>query len=152
MVVYEVAWVYSFADNISGDNSKWLVYVPLTSSLVAKISDLGNARIVNMQPGQLARTLTRVYTRNTCVYASWIISSCSTHNTVLDWTSSHLATLQSSPSHMSEGLRVVRHSLCSEDIALTEGEHDKKLLSCIKKGRIIQQKRLLWSAMNILFV
>ena len=32
--------------------------VLLTSSLVAKISDLGNARIVNLQPGQLA--LTRV--------------------------------------------------------------------------------------------
>ena len=30
----------------------------LTSSLVAKISDLGNAHIVNLQPGQLARTLT----------------------------------------------------------------------------------------------
>ena len=34
--------------------------VLLTSSLVAKISDLGNARIVNLQPGHLARTLTRV--------------------------------------------------------------------------------------------
>ena len=34
--------------------------VLLTTSLVAKISDLGNARIVNLQPGQLARTLTRV--------------------------------------------------------------------------------------------
>ena len=33
--------------------------VLLTSSLVAKISDLGNARIVNLRPGQLA-TLTRV--------------------------------------------------------------------------------------------
>ena len=32
----------------------------LTSSLVAKISDLGNARIVDLQPGQLARTFTRV--------------------------------------------------------------------------------------------
>ena len=32
----------------------------LTSSLAAKISDLGNARIVNLQPGQLARTLTCV--------------------------------------------------------------------------------------------
>ena len=32
----------------------------LTSSLVAKISDLGNARIVNLQPGQLARTLTHL--------------------------------------------------------------------------------------------
>lgn len=32
----------------------------LTSSLVAKISDLGNARIVNLQPGQLAKTLTRL--------------------------------------------------------------------------------------------
>lgn len=32
----------------------------LTSSLVAKISDLGNARIVNLRPGQLARTLTRI--------------------------------------------------------------------------------------------
>ena len=34
--------------------------VLLTSSLVAKISDLGNARIVNLEPGQLARTLTRI--------------------------------------------------------------------------------------------
>ena len=34
--------------------------VSLTSSLVAKVSDLGNARIVNLQPGQLARTLTRI--------------------------------------------------------------------------------------------
>ena len=34
--------------------------VLLTSSLVAKISDLGNARIVNLLPGQLARTLTHV--------------------------------------------------------------------------------------------
>ena len=32
--------------------------VLLTSSPVAKISDLGNARIVNLQPGQLAMTLT----------------------------------------------------------------------------------------------
>ena len=32
----------------------------LTSSLVAKISDLGNARIVNLQPGHLERTLTHV--------------------------------------------------------------------------------------------
>lgn len=32
----------------------------LTSSLVAKISDLGNARIVNLQPGQLSKTLTRL--------------------------------------------------------------------------------------------
>ena len=32
----------------------------LTSSMVAKISDLGNAHIVDLQPGQLARTLTRV--------------------------------------------------------------------------------------------
>ena len=34
--------------------------VLLTSSLVAKISDLGNSRIVNLQPGQLARTLTHL--------------------------------------------------------------------------------------------
>ena len=33
--------------------------VLLTSSLVAKISDLGNARIINLHPGQLAR-LTRI--------------------------------------------------------------------------------------------
>ena len=32
----------------------------LTSSLVAKISDLGNARIVNLRPGQLAMTLTHL--------------------------------------------------------------------------------------------
>ena len=34
--------------------------VLLTSSLVAKISDLGNSRIVNLRPGQLARTLTHL--------------------------------------------------------------------------------------------
>ena len=34
--------------------------VLLTSSLVAKISDLGNSRIVDMKPGQLARTLTEL--------------------------------------------------------------------------------------------
>ncbi len=34
--------------------------VLLNSALVAKISDLGNSRIVNFQPGQLARTLSRV--------------------------------------------------------------------------------------------
>ena len=33
--------------------------VLLTSSLVAKITDLGNSRIVNVQPGQLAQTLSR---------------------------------------------------------------------------------------------
>ena len=34
--------------------------VLLTSSLVAKIGGLGNARIVDLQPGQLARTLTPI--------------------------------------------------------------------------------------------
>ena len=34
--------------------------VLLTSSLVAKISDLGNSRIMNLRPGQLARNLTCV--------------------------------------------------------------------------------------------
>ena len=34
--------------------------VLLTSSLVAKITDFGNARIVNLQPGQLAHTLSRL--------------------------------------------------------------------------------------------
>ena len=34
--------------------------VLLTSSLVAKISDLGNSRIADMRPGQLARTLSRL--------------------------------------------------------------------------------------------
>ena len=33
--------------------------VLLTSALVAKITDLGNSRIVNIQPGQLAQTLSR---------------------------------------------------------------------------------------------
>ena len=33
--------------------------VLLTSSLVAKITDLGNSHIVNIQPGQLAQTLSR---------------------------------------------------------------------------------------------
>ena len=31
--------------------------VLLTSSLVAKVTDFGNSRIVNLQPGQLAQTL-----------------------------------------------------------------------------------------------
>ena len=34
--------------------------VLLTSSFVAKITDFGNSRIVNLQPGQLARTLSRL--------------------------------------------------------------------------------------------
>ena len=34
--------------------------VLLTSSLVAKITDFGNSRIVNLQPGQLAQTLSRL--------------------------------------------------------------------------------------------
>ena len=34
--------------------------VLLTSSFAAKITDLGNSRIVNLQPGQLARTLSRI--------------------------------------------------------------------------------------------
>ena len=34
--------------------------VLLNSAMVAKITDLGNARIVNLQPDQLARTLTRI--------------------------------------------------------------------------------------------
>ena len=34
--------------------------VLLTSSLVAKITDFGNSRIINLQPGQLARTLTKL--------------------------------------------------------------------------------------------
>ena len=33
--------------------------VLLTSSLVAKITDMGNSRIVTMRPGQMARTLTK---------------------------------------------------------------------------------------------
>ena len=34
--------------------------VLLTSSFMAKITDFGNSRIVNLQPGQLARTLSRL--------------------------------------------------------------------------------------------
>ena len=34
--------------------------VLLTSYFMAKITDLGNSRIVNLQPGQLARTLSRL--------------------------------------------------------------------------------------------
>ncbi len=33
--------------------------VLLTSSLVAKITDMGNSRIVTMRPGQMAKTLTK---------------------------------------------------------------------------------------------
>ena len=34
--------------------------VLLSTSLVAKVTDFGNSRMVNLQPGQLARTLSRV--------------------------------------------------------------------------------------------
>ena len=34
--------------------------VLLTSSFVAKITDFGNSRIVNLQPGQLAQTMSRL--------------------------------------------------------------------------------------------
>ena len=34
--------------------------VLLTSSLVAKITDMGNSRIIDMNPGQMARTLSRM--------------------------------------------------------------------------------------------
>ena len=34
--------------------------VLLTSSLVAKITDMGNSRIIDMKPGQMARTLTNL--------------------------------------------------------------------------------------------
>ena len=34
--------------------------VLLTTSFIAKITDFGNSRIINLQPGQLARTLSRL--------------------------------------------------------------------------------------------
>jgi serine/threonine protein kinase len=34
--------------------------VLLTSSLVAKITDMGNSRIIDMRPGQMARTLSKL--------------------------------------------------------------------------------------------
>ena len=40
--------------------------VLLTSSLVAKITDMGNSRIIDMRPGQMVRTLTS--TPGTAVY------------------------------------------------------------------------------------
>ena len=42
--------------------------VLLTSYFVAKITDLGNSRIVNLQPGQLARTMSQL--PGTLVYMS----------------------------------------------------------------------------------
>ena len=41
--------------------------VLLTSSLVAKITDMGNSRIIDMRPGQMARTLS--ITRHTGLHA-----------------------------------------------------------------------------------
>ena len=49
-----VTRVASFDRDLSAKN------VLLNSAMVAKISDLGNARIVNLQPGQLAQTLSRL--------------------------------------------------------------------------------------------
>ena len=51
--------------------------VLLTSSLVAKITDFGNSRIVNLQPGQLARTLSRL--PGTLVYMPPEALSVSSH-------------------------------------------------------------------------
>ena len=51
--------------------------VLLTSSLVAKITDFGNSRIVNLQPGQLARTLSRL--PGTLVYMPPEAFSVSSH-------------------------------------------------------------------------
>ena len=49
----------------------------LTESLVAKISDFGSSRIVNLQPGQLARTLSRL--PGTLVYMPPEAVSASSH-------------------------------------------------------------------------
>ena len=51
--------------------------VLLTTSLVAKISDFGNSRIVNLQPGQLARTLSQL--PGTLVYMPPEALSASSH-------------------------------------------------------------------------
>ena len=51
--------------------------VLLSSSLVAKITDLGNSRIVNLQPDQLARTLSRL--PGTLVYMPPEALSASSH-------------------------------------------------------------------------
>ena len=57
--------------------------VLLNSAMVAKISDLGNARIVNFQPGQLARTLSRI--PGTMVYmAPEVSEATSRYGTSLD--------------------------------------------------------------------
>ena len=73
--------------------------VLLTSSLVAKISDLGNARIVNLEPaGQDSHSCIMQEHMCICLLKHLI----SAHSTVPDWTSSHLVTLHSSPSHRSE--------------------------------------------------
>ena len=70
--------------------------VLLTSSLVAKISDLGNAHIVDLQSSQLARTLTRV--PGTFAYMPpEAFDEGSQYGP--GWTSSHLVTLHSSPLH-----------------------------------------------------
>ena len=58
----------------------------LTSSLVAKISDLGNARIVNLQSSQLARTLTRPPGTLSCHLNLLMV----VHNMVLIWSSCSL--------------------------------------------------------------
>ena len=82
--------------------------VLLTSSLVAKISDLGNARIVNLRPGQLARTLTHL--PGTMVYMPpEAFDEGSRYGP--GWTSFHLVTSPSSPSHRSKG---TNDNSCSE--------------------------------------
>jgi len=57
--------------------------VLLTSSLMAKITDLGNSRIVDLKPGQLAMTLTK--TPGTAVYmAPEALGDSNKYGTALD--------------------------------------------------------------------
>jgi len=67
--------------------------VLLNSAMVAKITDLGNARIVNFQPGQLARTLSRI--PGTMVYMPPRHSKLPPSMAPV-WTASHLDTSPSS--------------------------------------------------------
>ena len=68
--------------------------VLLTSSLVAKVTDFGNSRIVTLQPDQLARTLSRL--PGTLVYMSpEALSSSSRYGPSLDvFSFGHLALTQ----------------------------------------------------------
>ena len=89
--------------------------VLLTSSFVAKITDFGNSRIIDLHPGQLARTLSRL--PGTLVYMPpEVLSASSRYGPSLDvFSFGHLALF---------ALTQVCSTICYNNFAIETEEHD----------------------------